>query len=327
MSGFLSTLGFGQQPGPNQEFQEAMLEKVQPQLVQKSKKPSRLGPTLLSGVSGLILDSSTFEVTKTAAKRVIEIVIPMATTAQEPIAQPVQEVLSSSTLPGMESVSHGVNFVYTGASELFSFAKSTAGLGLWAFKLLPNGVQFGIGCLGLYVAYTWWRQGSAQKQEVTVNININGASSSPTVQQNGQEVQVTLPHAVTPEKPSAKQRWQEAVKTIRESKVQNKELSVEEKKILTLDRWVSAVREVQHRIEAAAKLHKTLRKYKEEQSTLLSPHLEKINALLERFQKIEDKKYAEPDVLPLVTDSRTIIKEIRKTIETKQKTIISAMKA
>jgi hypothetical protein len=60
--------------------------------------------------------------------------------------------------------------VFSSIIEAYNYASGTVSWGLWAIKVLPTGVQIGIGIGGIALAYWIWKGGS--QNNVTVNVNV-----------------------------------------------------------------------------------------------------------------------------------------------------------
>jgi hypothetical protein len=299
--------------GPNQEFQKTMHEKVQTSSLPKTKK-SKVGAGLTAAGSTIVIINTVKDVVAPAASLVNDVVRPVAGTIKDVVKENIIEPLTQSVaenataIPGAEATSRAASVLWEGANDIFSYAKTAGSWGWWAFRLLPSGVQFGAGLLGLYLVYRWWNQGSTggyNGRDVHVNITINGApAGTPEIEQNGTKVDMRfLPQAIGC-------LHQTAPKNTPEEQAKQK--------------WVKTVAAIQDRREAAAKLHKALLQHRE--SRLLSPHYEKIDGLLERFQAIQEANYAKPDVLPLVTEGREMINTIRRDLREQQQDIVGILR-
>ncbi|MBS0655662.1 MAG: hypothetical protein JSR46_07790 [Verrucomicrobia bacterium] len=335
MSGIFSRFSWGTQTAPDRELQQLAHDQL-------SVKRPKVGPTIVTAVSGYVMDSATGGVVGKVVGGVGEAVVtPIVNAIKDaPVLNTIKETVSSATtgtapIPGAEAVTQATSFLYDGLSGIASTAK----LGWWAFKtFLPSSVQLGLGALGLYWAYSWWRQGSVGGSSQPVNFNINfhgGACPNPQVIKRGNDIEVTcLPNPsvnspVTPPvtsapsspTPSPQEQWKETMKAVQEKVVVDKE-----RMALRREQWKDVVRAVQDRIKAAAKLHESLQRYKDEQGKLLAPLAEKMDSILGRFQSIAGEKYAALGIVSLVTEARCLEKEIENTLSVKQIEVLAALR-
>jgi hypothetical protein len=328
-SWFSSIFSSGQERpvDPNQVLQKEMASKVKMGVLNQKKRP-KAGPGVLGTLSGLITIESTTGGVSSTINTVKDTVIP--------IASAVKQTVMPSPIPGAETLSQAPNVLVEGASEILSYGRSAASWSWWTFKLLPSGVQVGIGLLGLYLAYRWWNQGGVRgQQDVHVHITINGNSGVPEVKKDGENVSVTLPSTPSPNQPpppplpqnkrDASSLWGAVAKGIQDQKFIPVK-TAEQRKEEALKRWVSAVKGVQDQMDAAAKLHKTMQKYKDGEMPFPTAYREKIDGLMERFQSMQKEAYAKPDALLLVEDSRAVLKEMRTETRQKQQEIMNVLR-
>ncbi len=216
--------------------------------------------------------------------------------------EPILETVS----PMFDTAARVSGTVLEGASDFFGYAKTVFSWGAWGFNLLPAGAKFGLGVITIAGAIYLWRGGWSsshiqQNVQQNVNVNINMppqmGSCAATTKKDGPNIVVDM-------------ECQQANQTIDARKL-----------------WTGAGHKVQSMLEEAPALHAKLQAATKDQLALLStPTREYANEVLENFDKIKCKNYADPSVISLVPGAKNLLPKVDHEIKEYTRRIVMYMK-